>query len=233
MKKIITLLLVGLFTVNSFAQLKFGTDIYSRYIWRGLNLGGDSPAFQPSLTFTTGGLSVGAWGSYSFPGSAAPYSENDLWASFTTGPVSLYLTDYYIPSLGIPFGHFKHHIESDGTEKFAAHTLEGGIGYTGPEKFPITLSAYYNVSNDPDNSAYIQASYPVTVGDATLTLTAGMVTAASAYYGVSKGGFTNVGVTASKNVVITDKFSLPINVSYIINPSQDISFLVFGMSLTL
>ena len=37
-------------------------DIYSSYIWRGLKFG-SGPAFQPSGEFSTGGLSIGAWGS--------------------------------------------------------------------------------------------------------------------------------------------------------------------------
>jgi hypothetical protein len=229
MRKIsLTALFVLLSYAGVFAQLKFGTDVYSRYIWRGLNLGGDSPAFQPSITYSSGGFSIGAWGSYSFPGSSVSYSENDLTAILATGPISFCLTDYYIPSAGIPFGFYKPRVGAD-----AAHTLEGGDGYTGPEIFPISLSAYYNFSNDPDNSSYIQIGYTFIIQEATMSIQTGISTAKSAYYGTSKMAVTNINATLSKSVKITEYFSIPINVSYTINPNQDISYLIFGMSLVL
>ncbi len=229
MKKLYILLIVLAVSINSFAQLKFGTDVYSRYLWRGLDFG-DAPAFQPSLTFTTGGFSVGAWGSYAFPTAGTTYSENDLWASYSftsekSGSFSFIVTDYYLPSVGIPFGFYK---PKDGSG--AAHTIEGGLTYGGPESFPISIAFYTNLSNDPDNSSYIQVGYPFTITDATVTLSAGFVPAASAYYLTDKGNFINLSITAAKSISITDKFALPINVSYIANPALDKTHLVFGVS---
>lgn len=231
MKKNILILAMVLFSgFSSFGQIKFGTDIYSRYLWRGLDFG-DAPAFQPSLSYTTGGLTLGAWASYAFPTTGTTYSENDFYASYTIttqsmGSFSALYADYYFPSAGIPFGFYK---PTNGCG--AAHTLEGGLSYTGTEKFPFSFAFYTNLSNDPDNSVYIQAAYPFTVDDATLTLTAGFVPSKSAYYGITKGGLINLGVTASKTVAVTDKFSFPLTVSYISNPAQDKTYLVFGVSL--
>ncbi|MCX6150702.1 MAG: hypothetical protein NTX22_09280 [Ignavibacteriales bacterium] len=231
MKKSVLILSI-LFLINTifFAQLKFGTDIYSRYIWRGLNLGGDSPSLQPGLSYTISGFTVGFWGAYSYPGNGTTYSENDFFASYsltteTAGTFSLLYTDYYIPSLGIPFGYFQR---SGG-----AHILEGGLSYAGPAIFPVLLSGYYNIHCDPDNSVYLQVGYPFTIGEATLTLAAGYVPTKSAYYLTDKAAFINLSITASKSIVISDKFSLPINVSYINNPKLDISYLAFGASFTL
>jgi len=233
-KGLFTLFIIAFASTISFAQFKYGADLYSRYIWRGSDIG-NSPSFQPSITYTTGGLSVGFWGAYALASSAnnaATYAEDDFWASYTlstekAGSFSVIYTDYYIPSLGIPFGFYKP--TSPGS---AAHTLEGGVGYTGPDKFPISLNFYNNLSNDPDNSSYIQAAYPFTISETTLTLTAGMTPSKSAYYGTTGGNIINLGITVAKSIVITDKFSLPINVSYINNPAQDKSYLVFGASLT-
>jgi hypothetical protein len=232
MKKSYSILMITLFTCfNISAQVKFGTDIYSRYIWRGLDFG-NAPAFQPSLTYSTGGLAVGAWGSYAFPTSSTTYAENDLWASYTfaipnSGSFSAIFTDYYIPSTGIKFGYFK---PENGTG--AAHTLEGGICYCGPESLPITLAFYTNLSNETDNSSYIQVSYPFTIDDATITLAAGFVPKKSTYYLTDEAGFTNLSITAAKSIAVTDKFSIPLSVAYIANPSLDITYLVFGASFT-
>ena len=227
-KKIIVLTLVLFTSTGSFAQLKFGSDIYSRYIWRGLDLG-DAPAFQPSLSYAIDGFSIGAWGSYAFPTSSKTYTENDLYISYafsteSAGSVTLLLTDYYFPSSGIKFSDF----EKNG----GAHTMETGVIYSGPENFPVSLSAYLNVHNDPDNSAYIQVSYPVAVSDAIITLAAGFVPSKSAYYLTEKGNIINLSITAAKSITITDKFSIPLNVAYIANPVLDVTYLVFGASFT-
>jgi hypothetical protein len=233
MKKIMLLITLIVLSNNySYGQIKLGADIFSRYIWRGLDFG-DAPALQPSLTYTIGGLSIGAGGSYAFPTANTTYSENDLWASylFTTqkvGAISILITDYYIPSAGMKFGFYK----PTSGETGAAHTIEGGLNYLGPSSFPIALAFYTNLSNDPDNSSYIQISYPFTVGEATVSLGAGFVPLKSAYYLTDSAGFTNIFINAAKSITISDKFLLPINVSYIANPALDITYLVFGASLT-
>jgi len=226
-KNILILTIVLLSSFGSFAQLKLGSDIYSRYLWRGLDFG-DSPSFQPTLNFTTGGFTIGAWGAYSFPGNAVNYAENDLYAAYaisteSTGTFNFLFTDYYFPSAGIKFSDF----EKNG----GAHTMEAGVSYSGPGKFPVSIAVYSNVHNDVDHSSYIQLGFPFTISDAILTLSVGFVPSKSAYYTTTKGGITNLGITASKTVAITDKFSLPLNVSYISNPVQDKTYLVFGMSL--
>lgn len=230
MKKSIQILsILVLINTISFAQLKFGADIYSRYIWRGINLGGDSPSLQPNLSYTTSGFTLGFWGAYSYPGNSATYSENDLYASFIipterVGSFTIMATDYYIPSIGIPFGHY----EKNG----GAHVIEGGLGYSGPESFPIMLSGYYNLHNDVDNSAYLQIGYPFTIEDATLSVVLGFVPAKSAYYLSEKASIINISITAARPAIVTEKFTIPINVSYIVNPNQDISYLAFGAGFT-
>jgi hypothetical protein len=238
MKKILSICLLALLlTSNSYPQFKYGADLYSKYIWRGLDPAGvNAPSFQPNITYTIGGLSVGVWGDYTFTGL---YAEDDIWASYTystetSGSVSLYYTDYYLPSAGIPFGFYKATIPSafDSTKLMAAHTLEFGLAYTGPDAFPVSLAYYKNVFGEPDKADYIQLSYPFIIKETTLTLTAGGTFRKSAYYVTSKAGLINLGLNVAKTITITDKFSLPINVSYINNPYADISYLVFGVSFT-
>jgi hypothetical protein len=209
---------------TSFGQVKFGLDAYSHYVWRGLDFSAQS--LQPSITYTTGGLSVGAWASYSTTNS---YSENDLWASYAVGPVTVYLTDYYIPTFATK-GFFDY-------GEYGSHTLEGGLGVTIPGNFPLTIAGYYNFRGEVDafgktaNSAYIQASYPFTIDSVTsLSVFAGATTAESYYYATSKASFINVGLTFSKTIKVTESFSLPVNASYIINPYLEKTYLVFGMS---
>jgi hypothetical protein len=227
MKRILVfaVLMTLLMSASIFSQVKFGTDTYTHYVWRGIDFSAQS--IQPSITFSTGGLSVGAWASYS---TAGTYAENDLWASYVLGPVTVYFTDYYIPSLASK-GFFDY-------GEYGSHTLEGGLGVTIPGNFPLTIAGYINFRGEVDaagktaNSTYIQASYPFTIDTATsLSIFAGATTAESYYYGTSKASFINVGLTFSKTMKVTDDFSLPINASYIINPFAEKTYLVLGFSL--
>lgn len=60
-------------------SLKFGMDLVSRFVWRGIDLG-DAPAFQPYASVSLAGFEFGAWGSYAFgaPAGAPPFSEYRL-----------------------------------------------------------------------------------------------------------------------------------------------------------
>jgi len=209
------------------ATVSVGADIYSRYNWRGLDFG-DSPSFQPTLSFSAGGFTIGAWGAYNFfSGTNPAYSENDLFASYSiatplSGSFSILYTDYYYPSSGLSF--FKYDISG-------SHVLEAGLGYSGPESFPIQLTGYYNFKNDPDKSVYIQVGYPANVGEVSLSFFAGFTTASSSWYATTNAGLINLGIAATKNVIITDNFSLPVHVSYIMNPYLEQSILIAGISL--
>lgn len=222
-----------------------GADVFSRYVWRGTDFG-ESMAVQPALTFGFGGLEVGAWGSYSVSASGAGANENDIWATYTVeasngASFSFGFTDYYFPGPG-----------ADGFFVTDAHILELSASFTGPESFPISLFAGRMSRNDPDNSLYLEASVPVSsFEDVDLSLTAGMVAGESDFYGTEGTAFVNLGVSASKDLVITEDFAVPVSVSYILNANRldddghmdhdhdhdhgadpDRAFLVFGFSLS-
>jgi hypothetical protein len=216
------------FSSSCFSQVSVNTevDIYSRYNWRGLDFG-NSPSFQPTLSLNVGSFSIGAWGAYSFySGGSATYSENDLFATYniataSIGSFSVIYTDYFYPSSGLDF--FNYDING-------SHVLEAGLSYSGPNGFPIQLSGYYNFKNDPGKSAYIQLGYPATAGEVSLSFFAGFTPSSSAWYGTSKAEFINLGIAATKNILITEKFSLPLHVTYILNPNLKQSFLIAGLS---
>ena len=202
----------------------FGADIVSRYVWRGIDFG-ESVSVQPSLTLGAGGLEAGAWGSYSISASGADANENDLWVTYSVvtssgASLSTGLTDYYFPAPDSELG-FRHS---------EAHTLEWSLAFSGPESFPVSLFA--GLVADDDKPMYLEAGLPVAlVDDVELGMHAGMVTTASAFYGTEGAALVNLGVTAAKDLEITDTFALPASVAYIYNPDQDRAFLFFGLSL--
>ena len=232
MKKIFITIASVIILASSFTysqDVDLGVALYSRYIWRGLDFG-DSPSFQPAVTFTAGGFSIGEWGAYSISGIGSVYSEDDLWASYAistpnAGTFTLIGTDYFFPSAGLKYFNYKD--KGNG-----AHTIEAGLSYGGPESFPITLSGYMNVYNEVDNTTYFEASYPFTFKTVSGSVIVGATGGgANGYYGPTNFQVINVGLSFSKDITITDKFSLPISASIIVNPNIEQSYLIVGISL--
>jgi hypothetical protein len=216
------------------AQFKFGSDIYSRYIWRGVDYG-NAPSFQPAISYAAGGFSVGTWAAYSIgasrtdlaTGSQSVFAEHDLWASYglhtELGTFSMLYTDYFYPSTGLKYFNFNG--------KTGSHVLELGASYTGMESLPISASVYYNFHNDADKSVYVQFSYPFTIESGTVTVFAAGTPAKSVWYLATEAALINAGLTLSKTVMVTESFPLPVNASYILNPHLEQSYLIFGISL--
>jgi len=51
------------------------------------------------------------------------------------------------------------------------------------------------------------------------------------FYGQRSMGVINLGLTVSKDIKITDKFTLPVFGSFITNPESENVFFVFGLSI--
>ncbi len=197
-----------------------GLDIYSSYIWRGLKFG-TGAAFQPSVEFSTGGFAIGAWGSFSTGDSEA--AEADLYASYgfdlgENASLSFTVTDYYFPGSDY-FDKNSHFIEP---------MVSLGLG-----GFSLTAAyMFYDGAGNGDASGdiYLQADYAI--GAVNLTLGGG-----NGQYsfeddgGDDKFSISNIGIGTSKEIKITDSFSLPISGSIILNPSTEQLFVVVGISL--
>ncbi len=221
MKKTLKLLVFGLatfFALNVQAQEEeassswsTGLDIYSSYIWRGAKFG-EGPAFQPYVEYSTGDFAIGAWGSVN--SSSTESMEMDLYASYSIGAVSLTLTDYY-------FG-------GDWTEYKSMHYLEPSIGVSLGD-FSFT-GAYMFLPEDGDakfgknGDTYLEAGY--SFGSVDLALGAG-----DGQY-TDNGDFKicNISLGTSKEVKVTDSWSLPVSGSVILNPSTGGFFITAGIS---
>lgn len=215
---IITFLMI--FTLNnvSEAQVEVGVDVMSRYVWRGTDFG-SSPSLQPDISVTVGNLTLGGWAAMATNGNSAG-TEVDFYASYSietsAGTFSLNLTDYTFPEA--PTGNY---FSSE------SHFIELGVGYGGSESFPISLSTGVFVTNDDDYSIYTELGYAVS----NVELFLGFTPAASALYGTTKAGVINTGISASRDVKVTDLFSFGLSGSVVFNPYANDAFLLFGISL--
>jgi len=195
-----------LFTLSNASDFNISYDLVSRYVWRGTDFG-NAAAVQPGIETAFGPITVGAWGSWALNG-ADGGNECDLYASTTVGPVSITLTDYFFPV------YLSDDTTYTGDGLFslsgddATHTFELSAG---ADVGPVSVLAAANVSGDDDNSAYLELTY----GIFSLGLGNGFYSTDGEFAPVSLGISTN-----------RDNLS----VSYIINPDQETSFLVLGIS---
>lgn len=206
---------------SSSVSFDAGTDLVSSYVWRGSKYG-SGPALQPYLEFAAGNFAIGSWGSFSFSdnavGLAGDFAEADLYMSygFDFG-LSLGLTDYYYPGTS----YF------DYSSPGGSHGFELNLGY---EVSGLSIGANYMLN---------EASGAGTAGgDMYFELGYGF-DAVSIFVGAGDGWHTsdgefavcNVGMSYSKEIEITEKFSLPLSSSLILNPETEQYFIVVALSL--
>ncbi len=234
------------------AAINFGADLMSRFIWRGIDFG-NSPAIQPNLSFSWKGLNIGAWGSYAFTPytvtvndslvNAGTYSETDLYISYTYKWFTLMVFDYFtVNGLNPNEGNRYYDFNNAST----GHTFEGCFSFDGPENFPLQFLAgtlFYGADKDRDStgvygagthnnySTYFELAYKINLAKIGVELRPfiGGIPFGSSWYG-PYAGVTNLGLTAKKEVPITQQYSLPVQVSLITNPQAQSVFIVFGMS---
>ena len=230
------LLLVAMFTLiaplavnaqedeGSSASIDAGMDLFSSYIWRGAKFG-SGPTFQPWVEGAVGNLAIGAWGSVC--ASTDEGFEMDLYAgySFDFG-LSIAVTDYY-------FGHVQGDSigSTDGETDYEdfgyfsydqVHYIEPAISY---EIGNLSLlAAYMFMPGFKDGDVYLEAGY--TIGALELALGAG-----DGQY-TDDGNFMlcNITIGTSKEIPITEKFSLPLTGGVTLNPSTQGFFIYAGIS---
>lgn len=217
--KIFAVAMVALMTTASVKaqEFKASADIVSSYVWRGAFQSG--AAVQPTFDFTAGGFSVGAWGSSAIAGLVGGdgfgvftnlMQEADLYAKYTFGfGLSAGLTDYYYT--GNDFLDYN---------KGGGHSIELNLGYTTGN---LSLSGNYllNVNND----LYFEAGYAFDK----VSVFAGIGN--EVYSTDGKLSLVNIGASTTKEIKITDSFTLPLKASAILNPKSKQFFLVAGITL--
>jgi len=196
------------------SPFNIGGDLVSSYVWRGTKYG-NGPAIQPYLELALGNFSIGGWGSYCFTSNEA--AEADLYLSygFDFG-LSIGLTDYYFPGTE----YFDYSTEN------GSHAFEINLGY---ELGGFSIAANYILNEagsagSAGNDLYFEAAY----GFEYFSLFAG----AGDGWHTSNGEFMfcNLGISAEKEIKITDSFSLPLSGALIWNPEREQFNIVLGVS---
>lgn len=240
MKKIASLFVLCFFWA-SFVQAQSevtitpGADLVSRYLWRGQLLA-DAPSIQPALNFAYQGFTLGFWGSYCFSNQEKAPTELDFLLGYTHSmgdgmSLNLTLTDFYYPDAGKRMGNFNNYDDTSGP---GAHLIEASVKFTGPSSVPLYALGAFNIYNDAGSNAYVEVGYSTAVQGVTFDAFIGAALGSKdnpAYYGSEDFNLVSVGCTATKVVKVSESFSIPVFVQYVLNPRIEKSFLVLGIKL--
>ncbi|MCF6241203.1 MAG: hypothetical protein L3J74_07650 [Bacteroidales bacterium] len=206
-------------TQNTETSFDIGMDISNRYIWRGLTFS-NAPVIQPYMSYTAKGLTVGTWASYPFLEDQS--QEVDIFLSYNYKIFTFTLNDYYF--LLNPFGGYSDYFDWD--KNTTTHYLEGIFEISEIKNLPLRflagvmlLGADVDVNNNRNFSTYFEFAYNFKIKELNAEVFAGF----TPFEGFYSDGFdfTNIGFKASKVIPVTQKFSLPLSASFIINPAAN------------
>ena len=201
-------------------------DIVSNYVWRGLKLGHVS--FQPTMAVSWKGLSLEASGNTGLTNHEGDNNEIDLTLSYETGGLSLGVVDDWSDENDARFFYYK----KDAT----GHIFEGFVKYDfGPVCASWQTFFAGNDYQDDDGkraySSYLELTAPFQLGGFDWQATAGAVPWASDYYDTSGFRVTNLSLKATKDIKITNTFSLPLFGELVGNPTSQNFYFIAGFTL--
>ena len=209
-------------------ETTISTDVVSSYIWRGQDLG--SAAVQPTLGIDYKGLSLSAWGSYGLV-NTADTKEFDLTLSYTIGGLNIGMTDYWFDRGGRDPENRYFKYDAHGTN----HVFEATVGYdfgVASVQWSTNFSGNdYKADGKRAYSSYMEVVVPFKVSAIEWTATAGAVPSESVQYGTNGFAVTNLALKATKDIKITDSFSVPVFGQVAANPCSQKAYLVFGFTL--
>lgn len=216
---------VSVFAQEAKVEIVPAADVVSSYVWRGIYQTGFS--IQPALTMTYGGFSLGAWGStdLSNAGDETRSKEFDLTVGYGTSGFGISVTDYWWSGEGARYGRYA-----------TDHYFEGTVSYDFGEKCPLNLAWHTmfaggdkDEDGDRQYSSYAELGTHFNLMGVEISPGIGI----SPWKGLYSDGFglNEISVKATKQIKVSDSFSLPLYAKVIAAPEHDNVFLVLGATL--
>ncbi len=205
-------------------QINFRTDIFSRHLWRGDQLG-VAPAIEPEISLTKGNFGFSIWAATTFNNS---YNEIDIILNYQVLPfLNISFYDYYNPVTGAENKFWKY----KGDEMRHSLELTADLEHN---NFPFTLLTGVFIYGDKDSigsgerfSTYIEPAYNFKIGGKDFHLFTGF-TPFNGYYS-DKFAFVNAGVTFSESFAICPQLELPVEITFCTNPSTNQTWFIVGI----
>lgn len=223
-KKILLLFIVLLCCFRLIAQTKsvfhVGIDLQTKYVWRGMEMQSSdaAPTLFPSINYGYNGIAAYLMGGYSINGK---YAEVDLGVSYTKNWITVGVADYYYPTIeSAQDQYFNFKSRSTG------HWVEGYI-VIAPEKLPLslTISNFFAGADKKGDGKQAYSTYAEIgtwfdfVNNKQIAFNLGAAFNKSCYNGYAHGfGVCNIEAKYTNTVHFKNDWTLPLSVSYIINP---------------
>ncbi|MCQ2204603.1 MAG: hypothetical protein MJZ15_09205 [Bacteroidales bacterium] len=206
-------------------SVSVGADLVSRYVWRGMDQA-SGVSVQPAFGLAIKGLSLSAWGNCSV--SNVEVDEIDLTLSYAAGDHFTFgLTDYFWMGASADYGKYADD-----------HFFELNLAYYVSDKVPLSIawntmlmggkSGELDEDGDRMFSTYVNLGYAFDVHGVALEPAIGFNLWESQYH--DKFSVMDITLKASKEIKITEHYSLPVFAQVIVSPAKDKAHLVFGIS---
>jgi len=215
---------------SNFTKFNISADIMSRYVWRGNDIG-NSASIQPCMEMLFHKFTFGLWGAYTV--NAVKMQEIDFYLSYSPiKQLSITFTDYYT------FNEQKNSNSFfDFNNNTTKHLFEALTTITPFQKLNISATASVFFFGDDKNaddpeinnySMYAELKWSPSYKDADFEIFIGGTPFIGYYF--DKTGIINSGICIFKDLNL-GSMVLPASCSFILNPSTQKTYLVFGITL--
>ncbi|MDQ2177193.1 hypothetical protein [Marinifilum sp. D714] len=215
--------------VNAQGKVTVSPSVTTRHYWRGIMVS-NTANFEMDLAYTNNNFTFGAWGGYGFDNT---YSEFDFHVGYKFNDhFNIAVWDLFANRDRASIDDYNY---LDLDRATTNHLIDASFNFYFTEKFPLSLSVStmlygrdLDENGDQNYSTYVELGYPVTIGGEKISLFAGLNAFEDQVYGESFG-FVNIGATATREIKITESFSLNAWAKVAINPQAETANLILGI----
>ncbi len=211
------------------SNFSLGVDLQTKYVWRGMEMQTEeaAPVLFPSIGYSYKGLNVYAMGGYAVNGK---YAEVDLGIGYTYKWFTIGVNNYYYPTIDSPKDQYFNF-----DNRKTGHWWEAAITIA-PENIPayLTVSNFFAGADKNYEGKQAYSTYAELGGhydflrDNSFALAVGAAFNKSCYNGYEHGfGVCNIEAKYTYTVHFKNDWTLPLSVSYILNPVFEKSFVNF------
>lgn len=205
-------------------------------------------------------FTIGAWGAYSLNGTQTGQEADLYLTYTVKEVFSVTLTDYFLlDEESDNYNYFNYNTDwekiDDELKDQTSHIVEAILSFNGTDNFPLSIMFAINIWGADSRkyedqsgtmvpvdkivmSKYLELGYSTDINKLSINLFAGLPLDIPntengepvGFYGQTGTGLTNLGIKLSKELAISNTFTLPVSASFITNPEAGNVFIVFGMS---
>lgn len=206
-------------------NVSWAAQLSTQYIWRGLEFG-KGPTIFPQLNLSMGNFRTTLYGAYTLDGN---HREVDICLAYTLPNLTIGLNDYYFVS---PAGKYDYYFDYENK-----HYIELYATYRLPQApLYLTLSNYIYGADKHDGrqaySSYAELGYSLPLDkQSSLSFHIGSSLNRGFYTSYNRNfAISTIGLEYSR-VLHLGTFSLPLSLSYSINPHKEKSYITLGITL--